>query len=68
MVAVIRSVERGSDDLALQRGVLSAEERSVRAGANAGTKVCPHCAETVKAAAIMCRFCRYEFTQDEPAT
>jgi hypothetical protein len=25
------------------------------------TKVCPQCAEEVKAAALICRFCRYEF-------
>jgi hypothetical protein len=28
------------------------------------TKVCPDCAETVMAAARVCRFCRYEFTAD----
>src|SRR5450756_2794928 len=33
------------------------------------TKVCPQCAEEVKAAALICRFCRYEFgpLPDEPA-
>ncbi|WP_213340173.1 zinc ribbon domain-containing protein [Ancylobacter lacus] len=30
------------------------------------TKVCPRCAETVKAAALVCRYCRHEFTA-EPA-
>ena len=25
------------------------------------TKICPQCAEAVKAAAKICRFCRYEF-------
>ena len=31
------------------------------------TKVCPDCAETVKADAKICRYCRHDFTQDEPA-
>lgn len=30
--------------------------------ATQGTKVCPQCAEEVKAAARICRFCRHEFT------
>jgi Uncharacterised protein family UPF0547 len=29
--------------------------------ADSQTKVCPQCAEEVKSAAVMCRFCRYEF-------
>lgn len=28
---------------------------------NAATKICPQCAEQVKAAALICRFCRFEF-------
>ena len=30
------------------------------------TKVCPRCAETVKVAATVCRFCGLEFDQSEP--
>lgn len=29
-----------------------------------GTKVCPQCAEEVRAAAKICRFCRFEFPED----
>ena len=33
----------------------------VRAGLQPGTKVCPRCAEEVKQAAVVCRFCGYQF-------
>jgi hypothetical protein len=32
--------------------------------APAGTKVCPRCAEDVKAAALVCRYCSHEFETD----
>ncbi len=35
--------------------------RSVSADASSDTKPCPRCAETVKAAAVVCRFCGHEF-------
>jgi tRNA(Ile2) C34 agmatinyltransferase TiaS len=33
--------------------------------AKADTKVCPDCAESVKEAAVKCRFCGYRFDQPE---
>ena len=36
-------------------------ERFVQPEAAADTKACPECAETVKAAAKVCRFCGYRF-------
>lgn len=33
--------------------------------AKADTKVCPECAESVKEAAVKCRFCGYRFDQPE---
>jgi hypothetical protein len=35
--------------------------RVIEASADEATKTCPQCAETVRAAAKICRFCRYEF-------
>jgi hypothetical protein len=34
---------------------------AVAASPTDDTKTCPQCAEQVKAAALVCRFCRYEF-------
>jgi hypothetical protein len=37
-------------------------ERRGTQSADAATKTCPACAEEVQAAAVVCRFCRYDFT------
>lgn len=34
---------------------------------NSEEKICPRCAETIKAAAVVCRFCNYEFETVSPA-
>lgn len=42
-------------------GVLTVTYELREQEAAAAEKPCPRCAETVKAAATMCRFCNYEF-------
>jgi hypothetical protein len=39
----------------------TAQEIAVSRAANEPTKKCPRCAESVKAAALVCRFCNHEF-------
>jgi hypothetical protein len=39
------------------------EAQLVRIVSEGSTKICPQCAETVQAAAKICRFCRFEFPQ-----
>jgi hypothetical protein len=41
--------------------LLALPARGVQRSPAEATKVCPQCAETVKAAAKICHFCRYEF-------
>jgi Uncharacterised protein family UPF0547 len=36
----------------------------VAGATEADTKTCPRCAETIKAQALVCRFCGYEFEQE----
>ena len=43
----------------------SPPEISPRIDSGSDTKICPMCAEEVKAAARICRFCRHEFVADE---
>lgn len=45
---------------------LDAEALPLSATSADETKVCPACAETVKAAAKVCRFCGHEFADAEP--
>jgi hypothetical protein len=40
--------------------------RPAPAAAPADEKVCPRCAETVQATAIVCRFCGHEFDAADP--
>lgn len=42
---------------------VTAFSRPAAAGAD---KTCPKCAENVKAAALVCRFCGHEFAQPDP--
>jgi hypothetical protein len=38
--------------------------KPVQSAADAGSKTCPYCAETIKLAAIVCRFCNRELPKD----
>jgi hypothetical protein len=50
--------------IARPNGVLTVTYRRQATVAEASeTKVCPDCAEEVKAAARICRFCRHKFEQ-----
>ena len=54
----------GAGLLLLARPNLKAEETARRELAD--SKVCPRCAETVRNAAFVCRFCGHEFAADDP--
>jgi hypothetical protein len=47
----------------IQQPVMHAEARSPEQD-TASTKVCPYCAETIKEAAIVCRFCNRELPKE----
>jgi hypothetical protein len=40
------------------------DETGTLAAADVATKICPDCAETVRAAARICRFCQHDFEAD----
>ncbi|BAE49267.1 hypothetical protein amb0463 [Paramagnetospirillum magneticum AMB-1] len=51
--------------VALASNLKDVQAQQRQAAEVAHSKTCPRCAETIKAAARVCRFCQYEFSEEE---
>jgi hypothetical protein len=62
---IICGMEKEQTEQFAGSGLGSEDDEQVANLDSKATKVCPQCAEEVKLAAKICRFCRYEFPQTE---